>query len=76
MGRIKEPVHENRYVTLPKLANELNISFGKCHSFLTVDLNVEQSAAKFIPQLLYACRSRITSVLGLLGKLQRTTVPL
>lgn len=74
MARIKEPIHENRYVTVLKLANELEISFGKCHSFLTVDLNIEQSAAKFMPQLLNACRSRIILVLDPLGKLQRTTV--
>jgi hypothetical protein len=75
MARIKEPICENRYVTVVKLANELEISFGKCHSLLTVDLNKEQSAAKFMP-LLNACRSRIISVLDLLVKLQRTTVPL
>jgi hypothetical protein len=76
MARIKEPIHENRYITVPKLANELEISFGKCHSFLAVDVNMDQSAAKFMPQLLNACRSRIISVLDLLEKLQRTMVPL
>jgi len=76
MTRIKEPIHENRYVTVPKLADDLEISFGKCHSFLTMDVNMKQSAAKFMPLLLNAYRSRITSVLDLLEKLQRTMVPL
>jgi hypothetical protein len=76
MARIKEPIHEKRYVSVLKLAKELEISFGKCHSFLMVALNIEQSAAKFMPQLLNACRNRIISVLDLLGKLQRTTFPL
>ena len=50
-GKIKEPICENRYVTVLKLANELEISFGKCRSVLTVDLNIEKNAAKFMPQL-------------------------
>jgi len=59
-----------------KVDYELEISFGKCHTFVTVDVNMAKSAAKFMPQLLNACRSRIISVRGLLEKLQRTMVPL
>jgi len=70
MARIKDPIRENGYVTVPKLANELQISFGKCHSCLTVDVNMEQSAEKCMPQLLNACKGRIISVLDLLEKLR------
>lgn len=42
MARIKELIHENSCITVQKLDNELEISFGKCQSILTVDLNVEE----------------------------------
>ncbi|KAG5320098.1 SETMR methyltransferase, partial [Pseudoatta argentina] len=48
---VKKIVLANRRITIRKVAEDLNISIGSCHSIFTNDLGMRRVAAKFVPKL-------------------------
>ena len=53
IDEVKKIVLANRRITVRKVAEDLNISIGSCHSIFTNDLGMIRVAAKFVPKLLY-----------------------
>jgi hypothetical protein len=52
VGQVHEIMHSNHRLTVPKTAEECNISIRSCHDILTTKLEMHWVVAKFVPQLL------------------------
>ena len=52
IDEVKKIVLVNRRITVRKVAEDLNISIGSCHSIFTTDLGMTRVAEKFVPKLL------------------------
>lgn len=50
--RVSEIIRSNRQLTIRKISEDLNISYGSVQSILTTDLNMRQVTAKFVPPIL------------------------
>jgi hypothetical protein len=49
---IKKVFHEDRYITIHDLTNEVGISLGSCQSILTQHMNLREVSAKFATHVL------------------------
>ncbi|UYV68008.1 hypothetical protein LAZ67_5002776 [Cordylochernes scorpioides] len=49
---VEKMILANRRITVRKVAEDLNISIGSCHSIFINDLGMRRFAAKFVPKLL------------------------
>ena len=52
IDEVKKKALTNRRITVRKVAENLNISIGSCHSIFTHNLGMRRVAAKFVPKLL------------------------
>ncbi|UYV60447.1 hypothetical protein LAZ67_1001174 [Cordylochernes scorpioides] len=52
INEVEKMILANRRITVRKVAEDLNISIGSCHSIFINDLGMRRVAAKFIPKLL------------------------
>ena len=51
IGTVKKMILDNRRITIRKVGDEVDISFGSCQAMLYV-LDMKRSAAKNVPKLL------------------------
>jgi AraC-like DNA-binding protein len=52
VDRVNALIRRNRRLTIRKIADKLNLSFGTCQAILTQDLGMRRVSAKLLPQLL------------------------
>ncbi|UYV73990.1 JRKL, partial [Cordylochernes scorpioides] len=52
INKVEKMILANRRITVRKVAEDLNISIGSCHSIFINDLGMRRVAAKFVPKLL------------------------
>ncbi|UYV62181.1 hypothetical protein LAZ67_1008131 [Cordylochernes scorpioides] len=52
INEVEKMILANRRITVRKVAEDLNISIGSCHSIFINDLGMRRVAAKFVPKLL------------------------
>jgi len=50
--QVRTAVNQDRHRTIHDLCAEIGIGYGSCQRFLTEQLNVHRTAAKFVPRLL------------------------
>jgi len=52
VGRESEMIQTNRQLTIRKISEDLNISYGSVQNISTTDLNMRRKSAKFVPCVL------------------------